>query len=77
MEGMDNEILQASNDALAKRLEKLRLRLKLAVTDIPSIIRNTPHSCQSHEHCCALHAAHRAAAAKAGQYLQDILDQEG
>ena len=40
--------------------------------DLPHIIKNTPHSCQTEEHCCALHAAHRSAAEKVVEYLQKL-----
>jgi hypothetical protein len=43
--------------------------------DLPRIIRNTPHSCQTEEHCCALHAAHKAAAQKVEEHLDKVLKQ--
>ena len=41
---------------------------------LPVTIRNTPHSCQTEEHCCALHSAHRAAADKVEKAIQDEID---
>jgi hypothetical protein len=37
---------------------------------LPSVIRNTPHSCMTEEHCCSLHAAHNEAAEKVEQIIQ-------
>lgn len=42
--------------------------------DLPHMIRNTPHSCQTREHCCALHAAHNDAAEKVEEYLDRVLE---
>ena len=52
---------------LATQLVRLRNYL-------PTVIRNTPHSCQTEAHCCALHAAHGAAAEKVEQLLQVEID---
>ena len=56
------------NEARAELARELKVRL-------PHVITNTPHSCQTEEHCCALHAAHRSAADKVEELLQGIMDQ--
>lgn len=48
--------------------------LQLLRASLPTMIRNTPHSCQTEEHCCALHAAHKAAAEKVEEYIQKMID---
>lgn len=70
-------------DALVPFLDRMRTdaraeaRKELAqelARSLPHIITNTPHSCQTQEHCCALHAAHRAAANKVEERLQAIAE---
>lgn len=48
--------------------------LRQLKSQLPSVIRNTPHSCLTDEHCCALHTAHRAAAEKVEQLIQAQID---
>ena len=44
---------------------------------LPSTIRNTPHSCQTESHCCALHAAHNSAAEKVEKILSNEIERWG
>jgi hypothetical protein len=55
--------------------ESLLMRLRRLRTSAGSAIRNTPHSCQTDEHCCALHAAHGAAAEKVEALVQALIDE--
>lgn len=66
-------------DDLVPFLDRLKLEAKKELAkelknSLPHIITNTPHSCHTEEHCCSLHAAHRAAADKVEERLQTILD---
>lgn len=58
-------------------LEGERRDLKWLKQILPSAVRNTPHSCETEEHCCALHAAHKAAAEKVEQILQEMIEHVG
>ena len=64
-------------DALAPFLDQLKREARAELArqlqgSLDSIIRNTPHSCLTEEHCCALHAAHKAAAEKVVEHLKRI-----
>jgi hypothetical protein len=64
-------------DSLVPFLDKLKREARIELAnelkrDLPHIIKNTPHSCQTEEHCCALHAAHRAAAEKVEERLEAV-----
>ena len=48
-------IVEGERYAFVKVLRKLQ-------RDLPNAVRSTPHSCHTEEHCCSLHAAHKAAA---------------
>lgn len=52
-------------DAIAAALRAERAAAwKEALKRAASIVENVPHSCVSDEHCCALHEAHKRAAAE-------------
>ena len=57
-----------------KKIDKLELNLKRLTVTLPSLIRNTPHSCQTEEHCCALHAAHAAAAEAVEKVIKRVIE---
>jgi len=64
-------------DALVPFLDKLKSEARKELArelsrDLEHIIRNTPHSCQTEEHCCALHAAHRSAAEAVVKRLEAV-----
>jgi len=79
--GADHEKARALTkelfDALVPFLDQLKseARKELAKElsrDLEHIIRNTPHSCQTEEHCCALHAAHKSAAEAVIKRLEEV-----
>jgi hypothetical protein len=68
------QVLEEQRLARQKRADRLDAAFRMAIANIPHIIRNTPHSCQTEEHCCALHTAHGEAADKVEQYLRTLLE---
>jgi len=79
-QGKASELQRELFHALAPFLDELKKEAELEGRKeyarelkrvLPGIVKNTPHSCQTEEHCCALHAAHRAAAVVVVKYLED------
>lgn len=77
MNAVEISLLSTVIDIVDGVLEGERIDLRGLRNDLDHIIRNTPHSCQTQEHCCALHAAHKAAAEAAQQHVQSIIDKIG
>ena len=75
----ENELrlIQLVTDIIDGVLEGERMDLRHLRVTLPATIRNTPHSCQTEEHCCALHAAHAAAAEKVIEVLEYTINKVG
>lgn len=71
------DLIRLVTDIVDGMLEGERRDLKQLQGALDHIIRNTPHSCQTEEHCCALHAAHKAAAEKTAEHVQWMIDKIG
>lgn len=82
--GWTNEMVmkQTSFVSLVKDIvegvyEGERRDLTFLKSHLSSLVRHTAHSCVSDEHCCALHAAHKAAAEEVEKEIQKLIDEIG